>query len=90
MGQIQSKEQREAMALNKKARPILLVKYNNSCADCGATENLQVDHIVAISNGGSTDIGNLQILCKPCNQKKGGKKSPGRYGFAGKNGNRID
>jgi len=32
-----------------------------------------IDHIMPIFLGGSGDIGNLQILCAPCNHKKGRK-----------------
>jgi 5-methylcytosine-specific restriction endonuclease McrA len=42
------------------------------CVTCGATENLSLDHIIPVSNGGHrTDRSNLQILCVPCNQIKG-------------------
>lgn len=41
-----------------------------SCAACGETENLEVDHIVPIARGGSNDRNNLQCLCNPCNRKK--------------------
>lgn len=34
---------------------------------------LEVDHIIALHNGGTNDIENLQTLCKRCNCKKGVK-----------------
>jgi len=40
------------------------------CKFCGSTENLEIDHIKPLSRGGSNDLVNLQILCKPCNRKK--------------------
>ena len=33
----------------------------------------EADHITAHSNGGPTDIGNAQVLCRPHNRKKSGK-----------------
>lgn len=29
-----------------------------------------MDHIVAVSRGGVTEVANLQPLCEPCNQEK--------------------
>jgi hypothetical protein len=42
----------------------------NRCCCCGATERLEVDHIVAKYLGGSHRIGQLQTLCRTCNQNK--------------------
>lgn len=42
------------------------------CAHCKATEALTVDHIIPRSKGGR-GIENMQILCSPCNHKKGDK-----------------
>lgn len=45
------------------------------CAICGLRSrnriSFQVDHIVAMDNGGLSITENLQILCKSCNGKKG-------------------
>lgn len=43
------------------------------CKSCGATENLSIDHIVAVINGGKNVLSNLQILCRSCNSKKGAR-----------------
>lgn len=48
---------------------------NFMCAICGSDTSYayQVDHILALSRGGSNWPINLQILCKSCNCRKGSK-----------------
>ena len=44
------------------------------CECCGATEELQLDHIEARANGGHRrhlGLHDVQILCRRCNQLKG-------------------
>lgn len=43
------------------------------CAYCGATEDLEVDHIKPVSLGGGNERENLQCLCFSCNRTKGNK-----------------
>lgn len=47
--------------------------YGYRCNHCGTTDNLEVDHIWPLSKGGQHWLINLQILCSPCNKKKGNK-----------------
>jgi len=43
---------------------------NWQCVLCGSIEHLQVDHKFPFSKGGTTEMSNLQTLCKKCNTKK--------------------
>jgi len=45
-------------------------EYGEVCLKCGAKENLQWDHIEPLACGGAHDIGNLQRLCRKCNERK--------------------
>ena len=46
------------------------------CAGCGEhfeIRNLEVDHIIATSQGGTHHLENLQLLCPNCNRRKGNR-----------------
>ena len=52
----------------------LMRRQNNTCAYCGnrkTAPTLEIDHVVPVVRGGSNDKSNLQVICAPCNQRKG-------------------
>ncbi len=52
----------------------VLRRDNYRCRLCGMTASngvtLECDHIIAVANGGKTEIPNLWTLCRPCNNGK--------------------
>ena len=48
-------------------------KICKKCAKPLTWDNFTVDHILAHSKGGLTTLRNAQLLCQPCNSKKGGR-----------------
>lgn len=50
---------------------IVIERDGYRCAECGATEDLTLDHKTPLSKGGSDDPKNLQILCRKHNSQKG-------------------
>ena len=50
-----------------------VMERDGCCRHCGAVDDLSIDHIVPFSRGGQDTVENLQVLCRPCNSKKGAK-----------------
>ena len=40
------------------------------CRACGRAGRLECDHVVALERGGSSDMSNLQALCRSCHIAK--------------------
>ena len=49
---------------------------NNICQICGKTlldSEIEIDHIIPFSRGGTSDEDNLRVTCRECNRRKGKK-----------------
>ncbi len=44
---------------------------HGKCLSCGATHNLQYDHIQPFALGGNSSPNNVQLLCQACNLRRG-------------------
>ena len=52
----------------------LMRRQNNTCAYCGhrrISSSMEIDHITPVVRGASNDESNLQVICRPCNMRKG-------------------
>jgi 5-methylcytosine-specific restriction endonuclease McrA len=58
----------------------LCSQYDHRCLCCGNKKKLTPDHVIPVSLGGSSDIENIQPLCKPCNSSKNTKTTDYRKG----------
>jgi 5-methylcytosine-specific restriction endonuclease McrA len=43
---------------------------SGQCVKCGSTRELQYDHVIQYSRGGSNTAANIQLLCGDCNRAK--------------------
>lgn len=63
-------------ALARARRCAVYEKYGGRCAYCGAPityQEMQVDHIVPVANGGTNELTNLNPSCPTCNAFKADK-----------------
>lgn len=54
----------------------VLKRENQICSSCGLSvrdEDVEFDHIIPWSKGGSSDESNIRLLCRPCNRKRSNK-----------------
>lgn len=57
------------MPISPARRRAILAAHDGACHYCGAPAE-HVDHILAQTCGGSSDLGNLIAACMPCNMRK--------------------
>lgn len=54
-------------------RTLVFERDEHTCVECGATEDLTLDHIYPWSLGGPDTPENLRVLRRPCNSRKGAR-----------------
>jgi len=59
--------------ISQAVRQEVYERDGGECVECGSNEQLEYDHILPHSKGGSSRVNNLQLLCKTCNLQKGAK-----------------
>nr|WP_240896502.1 HNH endonuclease [Kineococcus vitellinus] len=58
-------------AIPKDVKMYVWQRDGGVCQECGSNRDLEYDHIIPVSMGGSNTERNLQLLCEPCNRSKG-------------------
>lgn len=67
-----------------KRRKAVIDAYDGYCDGCGEetpVENIEVDHILELVDGGDHSIDNLQCLCAPCHRSKTKEHAKRRAAF---------
>ena len=58
----------------KWVKPALIRRQGRTCLYCGyrlTAGNLEIEHMIPATRGGSNEMDNLQLTCRPCNLRKG-------------------
>jgi len=58
-----------ACKIPEKTRQYVLDRGGNQCSECGAKDDITIDHIRPVAYGGTHDESNLRVLCRSCNSK---------------------
>ena len=66
----------EKRPVSDSVRAAVLMRDGGRCRNCGSARQLEIDHIIPLSKGGSSDDTNLQTLCRRCNRRKWKKLVP--------------
>ncbi len=79
--EIQGQEYQQGQVEGYHLREYLLYKWHHKCVYCGVSETqLQIEHLIPRSRGGSDRASNLAIACEACNLKKG-NQTAAEFGF---------
>ncbi len=63
----------QRLRIPEEVRIAIWRRDQGKCVRCGSRENLEYDHIIPVSQGGSNTVRNIELLCEKCNRSKGGK-----------------
>lgn len=58
------------MAIPSEVRREVWRRDEGKCMKCGSQKNLEYDHIIPVSEGGSNTARNIELLCQDCNRAK--------------------
>ena len=67
------KEKPRTRKIPAKVRYEVYMRDNGKCVICGSNINIEFDHIIPFSIGGSHNADNIQVLCQECNREKSDK-----------------
>ena len=65
-----SDAEKKSRSITRKVRDAVWRRDEGRCVECSSNENLEFDHIIPFSKGGSNTERNIQLLCEVCNRSK--------------------
>lgn len=63
-------EEKPSRHISSKVKMYVWRRDEGKCSECGSKINLEYDHIIPYSKGGSSTARNIQLLCEKCNRTK--------------------
>jgi len=60
----------ERTKIPESVRIFVWQRDEGKCSRCGSRKNLEYDHIIPVSKGGSNTERNVELLCETCNREK--------------------
>ncbi len=68
--------ERNTRSIPQDVKIAVAARDGGRCRQCGSTTDLHFDHVIAWSKGGANTVANIQLLCGPCNRRKGADDIP--------------
>lgn len=63
--------ERNSRVIPQDVKIAVSVRDQGKCVECGTTEDLHYDHKIPWARGGTNSVSNIQLMCGPCNRRKG-------------------
>jgi len=67
---MENKNSNRSRNISGKVKKKVMIRDNGKCVYCGSKENIEFDHILPFSEGGSNSANNIQLICIYCNRQK--------------------
>lgn len=68
--------ERNTRSIPQDVKIAVAARDGGRCRQCGSTRELHFDHVIPWSKGGANTVANIQLLCGPCNRRKGADDIP--------------
>jgi hypothetical protein len=63
-------EDRRSRHIPQETKKAVQARDGGTCQKCGSKEHIEYVHIVPVSKGGSSELDNVQLLCRSCSRQK--------------------